>query len=44
MTGSRLIAAMLDQVGDTVKDVHLIVRKDNTHAKALYDRIGLVYP
>ena len=40
-TGSRLIAAMLDKVSDTIQEIHLIVRKDNVHARALYERLGM---
>ncbi len=40
-TGSRLLALMLDKVGEEVEEIHLIVRRDNIHARALYERMGM---
>jgi len=39
-TGWRLLTMMLDEVGWEADEIHLIVRADNTHAIALYERAG----
>ena len=39
-TGSALFSRMVDAVRDDVDEVHLIVRRDNAHARDLYSRIG----
>ena len=39
-TGHALLSRMLDEVRGDVDAVHLIVRRDNVHARALYNRVG----
>ena len=39
-TGHALFSRMLDAVRRDVDEVHLIVRRDNVHARNLYERIG----
>ena len=37
--GRRLMARMLAEVGAQAHEIHLIVRRDNTHARALYTEL-----
>ena len=39
-TGNALFSSMVDAARHDVDEVHLIVRRDNAHARNLYDRIG----
>ena len=39
-TGNALFSSMVDAARHDVDEVHLIVRRDNAHARNLYDRVG----